>query len=88
MAWKIKFEADAIKDLARLDKDPARRIMAYLTTRIATLEDPRSAGEALKGSMAGLWRYRVGDYRVICDIQDSALVVLVIRVGHRKDVYR
>lgn len=88
MGWKIKFEANAIKDLARLEKEPARRILAYLTKRIAVLEDPRQAGDALKGGLAGLHRYRVGDYRVICEIQDTALVVLVIRVGHRKDVYR
>ncbi|UGX88074.1 type II toxin-antitoxin system RelE/ParE family toxin [Phyllobacterium meliloti] len=67
----------------------ARRIMAFLGTRIALLDDPRQTGKTLRGATLGsLWRYRVGDYRIICEIQDQKLVVLVIDIGHRREVYR
>jgi mRNA interferase RelE/StbE len=71
-----------------LDKQTARRILDYMDERIAPLEDPRSAGKALSGPLGEFWRYRVGDYRILCDIQASALLVLVLRIGKRNSVYR
>lgn len=89
MAWRIEFEDSALKELAKLDKPVARRILAFLRERVAGLDDPRSVGEALKGSKLGeFWKYRVGDYRVIANIEDGALRVLVLRVGNRREVYR
>lgn len=89
MAWTIEYEAGAKKDLCRLDKQTARRLTSFMRERIAILDDPRAVGSALAGSELGhLWRYRVGDYRIICDMQDAKLVVLVIHVGHRREVYR
>jgi mRNA interferase RelE/StbE len=71
-----------------LDKAAARRIVDYMDQRIASLEDARSLGKALRGPLGEFWRYRVGDYRIICDLQDEKLRVLVVRIGNRKDVYR
>ncbi len=89
MAWRIELDAAAIKELAQLDKPIAQRITAFLRERVAVLDDPRSIGEALKGSRFGnLWKYRVGDYRIIAAIEDSALTVLVVRIGNRRHVYR
>lgn len=89
MAWRIEFEDAALKEVAKLDKPVARRILAFLRERVAALDDPRSVGEALKGSKLGeFWKYRVGDYRIIANIEDGALHVLVVRVGNRREVYR
>jgi mRNA interferase RelE/StbE len=89
MAWRIEFAPAADKELGKLDRAVAQRIIGFLRERIAPLEDPRSLGQALKGSRLGdLWKYRVGDHRIICDIDDGVLVVLVLKVGHRGDVYR
>jgi mRNA interferase RelE/StbE len=89
MAWRIEFERGAERELARLDSKAATRILRFLHERVAPLEDPRSIGEALKGSKLGeFWKYRVGDYRVIVHFEDAVLRVLVLRVGNRKDVYR
>lgn len=88
MAWRIDYTATAINRLRKLDKPLARRIVEYMDARVAVLENPRSAGKALTGPMGGLWRYRVGDFRVICEIQDGVMRVLVIEVGNRRDVYR
>lgn len=89
MTWSIEFDAGAKKDLEKLDRQVARRIVRFLADRVAKLDDPRSIGQALKGSELGeFWKYRVGDYRVICDIQDKEIVVLVLRVGNRREVYR
>lgn len=89
MAWRIELTATAAKQIGKLDKSEAKRITTFLRQRLATLEDPRSTGKALTGPQLGAyWRYRIGDYRVICDIQDAALCVLVIEVGNRRDVYR
>ena len=74
--------------LCKLDRQVARRIVDFMDERITPLDDPRSAGKALTGPLGGFWRYRVGDCRVICDIQDGALRVLVVLIGNRKDVYR
>ncbi len=89
MAWRIELTATAAKQLGKLDKAQARRITTFLRQRLATLDDPRSAGKALTGPQLGsFWRYRMGDYRLICDVQDGALRILVIEIGHRREVYR
>ena len=85
MAWTIEYTDTAEKQLGKLDKQMARRIVDYMNERVAALDDPRHLGEALTGPLSGLWRYRVGDYRVICDIQDR---VLVTRVSRRDQAYR
>lgn len=89
MAWRIRFEEAAKKDMEKLDKAIARRITAFLRERMLRQEDPRAIGEALKGSQLGeFWKYRVGDYRIICAILDEALLVLVVRIGNRREIYR
>ena len=86
MAWTIEITRTAKKDLSRIDKQHAKRLVRFLKDRVAP--DPRASGKALAGELSGLWRYRVGDYRIICDIEDSAVRVLVLSIVHRKDVYR
>lgn len=86
MAWAIDVSDKAVKALRKMDKQVARQIRDELAD-IARLDDPRSKGKALVGNLAGLWRYRVGDYRIVCDIEDEALVVLVVDVAHRREVY-
>ena len=89
MAWQIDISATAEKQLQKLDRQVAMRIRTFLRERIATLEDPRSVGEALKGSKLGeFWKYRVGDYRLISHIEDDTLHILVIKIGNRREVYR
>ena len=88
MAWTIDYADTAKGQLRKLDKQTVRRILDFMDERIAPAEDPRSTGKALTGPLGELWRYRVGDYRVICDIQDGALRVLVVQTGHRSGVYR
>lgn len=89
MAWSIEYDEAALKDLASMDKQVARRITSFMRERVASLDDPRSIGEALKGSRLGaFWKYRVGDYRIIANIEDAALRVYVVRVGNRREVYR
>ena len=89
MAWKVEFSIEANRELDKLDAQHAKRILKFLRERIAKLEDPRSLGKPLQGSRLGeFWRYRVGDYRLICKIEDDRLLVLVLRSGHRKEIYR
>lgn len=88
MAWTIEFDPRTEKDLRRIGRQEARRIRDYLQNRVAVLDDPRQLGKPLKGQFTELWRYRVGDYRLICELRNTALVVLVIRIGHRREVYR
>lgn len=89
MVWQIKFDDAARKDLAKLDKQIARRITTFLRERVAVLDDPRSIGDALKGSQLGdFWRYRVGDYRIISSIEDDIVCILVVKIGNRREVYR
>ncbi len=88
MAWKIRLANTAKKILSKLDPSEARRIIDFLRERIEPIEDPRSIGKALSGRLGTFWRYRVGDYRIICDIRDRELLILVLRIGNRKDVYR
>jgi mRNA interferase RelE/StbE len=89
MTWRIRFDPAAEKELAKTGRPAAVRILHFLSDRVARLDDPRSIGEALKGAKLGnLWKYRVGDYRIIADIQDGELCILVVRVGNRREVYR
>ena len=83
MAWIVQYTDTAKKQLKKLDKGTALRIVDYMTERISESGNPRSVGKALTGPLGGLWRYRVGDCRVICEIQDQALCVLVLRLGNR-----
>lgn len=87
MAWRIDFTRNADKAMRKLDRPTAGRVLDELE-EIAKLDDPRSRGKALTGNLAGLWRYRVGDYRVVCDIEDGVLVILVVDVAHRREVYK
>ena len=89
MAWKIEFHPKTEKDLKALGKGNAKRVINFLSERVAPLKDPRSIGEALHGPELGkFWKYRVGPYRIVCDIQDERIIILVVRVGHRKKIYR
>ena len=89
MAWKVEFDPSAERELDKIDKQSALRILAFLYNRIANGDNPRSIGKALKGSELGnFWRYRVGDWRIIVSIDDSSLRILVMRIGNRKDIYR
>lgn len=89
MAWQIEFDESAKKDLEKLDRQIAKRITSFMRERVSVLNDPRSIGEALKGSKLGnFWKYRVGDFRIIASIEDGALRVLVVKIGNRREVYR
>ena len=89
MAYDVEFSAEAGRELGKLDAQHAKRILKFLHERVSKLDDPRSIGEALRGSRLGeLWKYRVGHYRLICKIEDDRVVVLVLRVGHRREIYR
>jgi mRNA interferase RelE/StbE len=88
LAWTIEYDPRAIDDLNRLDRQIRREIADYLEKRVAASDDPRLFGMALRHDLGGLWRYRVRDYRVICQLWNDTLTVLVVGVGHRSDVYR
>lgn len=88
MSWTYRFDRAALSELKKLDRTAQKEIIRYLDERIAGTEDPRRFGKALKAQLSGLWRYRVRDFRIICQIQDNVLVVLVLAVGHRKRIYR
>jgi mRNA interferase RelE/StbE len=89
LPWTVEFDGAAARELRKLDPQVARRITAFLRERVAPLDDPRSIGEALRGDTLGdFWKYRLGDYRVVTRIVDRRLVVIVVRVGHRREVYR
>jgi len=88
LAWRIEYAETAKKQLRKLDKVAARRIVDFMDERVAPSDDPRELGKALKGSLGDLWRYRVGDFRVFSDIQDGVLTVLVLQIGNRREVYR
>jgi mRNA interferase RelE/StbE len=88
LAWLSEFDDKAKKELASIDKAAAKRITKFLRERVAQLDEPRSIGQSLKGSKLGaFWKYRVGDYRIIASIEDGALRILVVRIGHRKEIY-
>lgn len=88
MAWTIEFVPAAAKELKKLGGAEAARIIGTLETRIASRDDPRQVGSALSGELGGLWRWRIGDYRVVARIEDERITILVVRVAHRREVYR
>ena len=89
MGYSVEFDPDAMRDLKKLDQPIQQRLVGFLKDRVATLDYPRSIGEALSGAKLGqYWKYRVGDWRIVCDIQDQRIVVRVLRVGNRKEIYR
>jgi mRNA interferase RelE/StbE len=88
LIWAIEYTGTAVTQLRKLDRQIARRILDYLDAKIASLEDPRTRGKALSGPLGELWRYRIGDYRVICEIQDNVMRMLVVEAGHRKQIYK
>ncbi|WP_412058688.1 type II toxin-antitoxin system RelE family toxin [Bartonella sp. DGB2] len=89
MTWAIEFVPAAVRELKKLDKQVAQRILTVLHERIAPLDNPRSIGEALRGNRLGeFWKYRIGDYRIIANIEDKTLTIVVLRVGNRRAIYR
>jgi mRNA interferase RelE/StbE len=86
--WRVSFSPAAERSLQKLDKTAQVEILRYLRRRIETTEDPRRFGHALRGNLAGLWRYRVRDYRIICRIEDAEITILVVEIGHRREIYR
>ncbi len=87
MAWQIEFDSEAEDDLKKIDREIQRRILRYLGEKIATNKDPRRFGAPLRRELSGLWKYRLGDYRILCRIEEKRVIVYVIRIGHRKDIY-
>ena len=88
MVWKIKYLKSIQKEVRKIDKKEQQKIKDYLEKKVASLEDPRELGKILRGGMKDFWRYRIGDYRAICQIQDEAITVLVVHIGHRKNIYQ
>jgi mRNA interferase RelE/StbE len=88
VVWRVEYAESVQKDVRKLDPQERKRVREFLEGKVAELDDPRSLGKPLSGSFSGLWRYRVGDYRAIVSIKDDLLCVLVLKVGHRKDIYR
>lgn len=86
MAWKIEYGRSAEKRLARLDRAWQRRILDYMDVTLGKLDDLRQRGKALVGEFGGFWRFRVGNYRIICSIDEAAHLILVLKVGHRRDI--
>jgi mRNA interferase RelE/StbE len=88
LAWTLRFTDSALKQLKKLDQPIADQITRVLETQIAESADPRAYGKALSGELKGFWRYRIGNYRVICELRDRELVILALAIGHRKEIYR
>ncbi|PKY09470.1 addiction module toxin RelE [Acidithiobacillus marinus] len=88
MAWKIEYAESVQKDIRKMDAQQRKRIREFLENKVANLEDPRILGKALTGSFSGLWRYRIGSYRIVTHIEDRDVRILVVKMAHRKEVYR
>lgn len=88
MAWTIEYTETALRWLRKTDRQVARRILDFMDERIAKADDPRCMGKALSNQFSDLWRYRIGDYRLICDLQVERLCVLVVEIGNRREIYR
>ncbi len=84
MAWSIEFDPSARRELEKLDKSVSDRILKFLRQRLAPLDDPRTIGERLHGPLRQYWKYRIGDYRLICSLKEDRLVVIVVQLGHRR----
>lgn len=87
MAWTINYSENAVKQLKKLNRSVAKKLLDYMDHKIINLDEPRKIGKALSHNKSGLWRYRVGDYRIICQIKDEIVTILVLEIGHRKDIY-
>jgi mRNA interferase RelE/StbE len=87
LAWTLRFDPRFERDLRKLDRGVQRRIVSYLEQRVAPVADPKSMGHALSHDLVGHWRYRVGDYRIICRFEEAVLVIVAVAVGHRSTVY-
>jgi mRNA interferase RelE/StbE len=89
LGFEIEFDPEAVKDLKKLDRQVQQCLIGFLKSRVATLDNPRDIGEVLAGAkLGGYWKYRVGEWRIICAIQDRRIVVRVLRIGNRREVYR
>jgi len=88
LAWAIDYTQTARNQIKKLDRPVSKRILDFMDNRVAKQEDPRALGKSLRGPLGTLWRYRVGDHRIICEIEHSAVRILVVRVGHRSEIYR
>lgn len=89
MAWRVELADSAAKQLRKLDPQIAKRILTFLRDRVTLLDDPRSIGEALRGKELGdFWKYRVGDWRIIADLDDGVMLITVVRIGNRREIYR
>ena len=88
MTWRVELSGEIRRQIRHLDRGIRTRIERFMVERLASCEDPRRLGHALQGNLAGLWRYRIGDCRLICRIEDDRLVILALAVGHRREVYR
>lgn len=86
--WNLKYTKKALKSGEKIGSQDKKRILNFLESRVANAIDPRSLGSALTGDLSDYWRYRVGDYRIICKIEDETITILVIEIGHRREVYR
>ena len=87
MVWQVKFTETAKTQLTKIDQQSQKEILQYLKEKIGTDEDPRRFGASLRRELVGRWKYRIGSYRLICEIQDDVIVVLVLMVGHRSKIY-
>lgn len=88
MAWTLEYDRRVLKDLRKLDRKVQKKILDFFDERVAPSSDPRSMGKSLKSTFSGLWRYRIGDYRAVCRIEDRKFVILVLRIAHRRKVYQ
>jgi len=88
LVWTVKFSDEAKRNLKKLDKSTQKRITHFLQTRLQNTDNPRATGKSLQGNLSGLWRYRIGDFRLLCRIEDGELIILVIEIGHRKEIYK
>ncbi|MEI6398576.1 MAG: type II toxin-antitoxin system RelE/ParE family toxin [Pseudomonadota bacterium] len=87
MAWIIEYSARALRSLRKIDKTTQQRIVDFMDNRVAVHQQPLSLAKPMQGKFSGKWRYRVGDYRLICSLEDQKMVILVIEIGHRSDIY-
>ena len=87
MAWRIEFHPDATRDLSRLDRQVQKRIIRFLYDRLLAVPDPRKLGAPLSGTLKGLWKYRIGDWRVVARIRNELVMIYIVRVGHRREIY-
>ena len=88
MLYKVKYTSRALKNLKKMDKQVSKMLVAWIRKNLEKCKDPRAIGKGLSANHLGKWRYRIGDYRILAEIQDEQLIILVIEAGHRKEIYR